>query len=54
MVKIAQLCEGLPVSAESTATTTEGMIEEGRHLASLAPNIVVAVDSADTGSPSQS
>lgn len=41
MVKIAQLCEGLPVSAESTATTTEGMIEEGRHLASLAPNIVV-------------
>ncbi len=41
MVKIAQLCEGLPVSTESTATTTEGMIEEGRHLASLAPNIVV-------------
>ena len=26
MVKIAQLCEGLPVSAESTATTTEGMM----------------------------
>ena len=43
MVKIAQLCEGLPVSAESTATTTEGMIEEGRHLASLAPNIVVTL-----------
>jgi transaldolase len=41
MQKIAELCEGLPVSAESTATTTEGMIEEGRHLASLAPNIVV-------------
>jgi transaldolase len=41
MQKIAQMCEGLPVSAESTATTTEGMIEEGRHLASLAPNIVV-------------
>ena len=41
MLKIAELCEGLPVSAESTATTAEGMIEEGRHLASLAPNIVV-------------
>lgn len=41
MVKICKLCEGLPVSAESQAKTTEGMIEEGRHLASLAPNIVV-------------
>ena len=41
MLKIAELCEGLPVSAESTATTTEGMIEEGRRLAALAPNIVV-------------
>lgn len=41
MVKIATCCKGLPVSAESCATTTEKMIEEGRHLASLAPNIVV-------------
>ena len=41
MVKIAEMCEGLPVSAESQAKTTEGMVEEGRHLASLAPNIVV-------------
>ena len=41
MLKIAKLCEGLPVSAESTATTTEGMIEEGRRLSALAPNIVV-------------
>lgn len=41
MVKIAELCEGLPVSAESTAETAEGMIEEGRRLAALAPNIVV-------------
>ncbi|MDJ1122360.1 fructose-6-phosphate aldolase [Olsenella sp. YH-ols2217] len=41
MLRIAELCEGLPVSAESTATTTEGMIEEGRRLAALAPNIVV-------------
>ena len=41
MVKIAEICEGLPVSAESTATTTDGMVAEGEHLASLAPNIVV-------------
>ena len=32
MVKIAQVCEGLPVSAESTATTTEAMVSEGRRL----------------------
>ncbi len=38
MVKIAQLCEGL-LFAGQRAATTEGMIEEGRHL--LAPNIVV-------------
>ncbi|MFR7671091.1 MAG: transaldolase family protein [Collinsella sp.] len=36
MLKIAELCEGLPVSAESTATTAEGMIE-GKRLAALAP-----------------
>lgn len=41
MVKIAELCEGLPVSAESTATTTEGMIADARRLSALAPNIVV-------------
>lgn len=41
MVKIAQVCEGLPVSAESTATTTEAMVSEGRRLCALAPNIVV-------------
>ena len=33
MLKIAELCEGLPVSAESTATTAEGMTEEGKRLA---------------------
>ena len=41
MVKIAEICEGLPVSAESTAKTTDAMVAEGEHLASLAPNIVV-------------
>ena len=30
-----------PVSAEVLATDTEGMIAEGRHLAALAPNVVV-------------
>lgn len=41
MVEICRICEGLPVSAESTAETTDDMIAEGRRLASLAPNIVV-------------
>ena len=41
MQRIAELCEGLPVSAESTAETREGMVAEGRRLAELAPNIVV-------------
>lgn len=41
MLKIAELCEGLPVSAESTAETTDEMVAEGRRLAALAPNIVV-------------
>ena len=41
MVRIAEMCGDLPVSAESQAKTVEGMVEEGRHLASLAPNIVV-------------
>ena len=42
MVKICKIVgDDIPVSAESTAETTEGMIEEGRHLASLAPNICV-------------
>ena len=42
MVKICEIVgPDVPVSAESTASTTEGMIAEGRHLASLAPNICV-------------
>ena len=41
MVKIAELCAGLPVSAESQAKTTEDMIADGRRLSALAPNIVV-------------
>lgn len=49
MLKIARLCEGLPVSAESTATTVEGMIEEGRRLAALAPNIVIKLPVCEAG-----
>ena len=51
MLKIAELCEGLPVSAESTATTAEGMIEEGKRLAALAPNIVVKLPVCEAGLP---
>lgn len=41
MKKICEICEGLPVSAESTAKTTEDMVAEARRLHNLAPNIVV-------------
>ena len=33
MVKICEMCEGLPVSAESQAKTCEGMVADGRRLA---------------------
>ena len=42
---IAEICglvEG-PVSAEAVATDAEGMLAEGRKLASIAPNVVVKV-----------
>ena len=51
MVKICEVCEGLPVSAESTAETTEDMIAEGRRLASLAPNIVVKLPICEASLP---
>ena len=38
--EICALVEG-PVSAEVTATATEAMLKEGRHLAGIAPNITV-------------
>ena len=41
MARICEICEGLPVSAESCAMTTEDMIADGRRLAKIAPNIVV-------------
>ena len=49
MLKIAELCEGLPVSAESTATTADGMVEEGLRLAALAPNIVIKLPVCEAG-----
>ena len=49
MQRIAELCEGLPVSAESTAATREGMVEEGLRLAALAPNIVVKLPVCEEG-----
>ncbi len=49
MVKIAEMCGGLPVSAESQAKTADGMVEEGRRLAGLAPNIVVKLPVCEAG-----
>lgn len=49
MQKIAELCEGLPVSAETTATTIDGMVADGRRLAALAPNIVVKLPVCEAG-----
>ena len=51
MVKICRACEGLPVSAESVAETTEDMIADGRRLAALAPNIVVKLPICEASLP---
>lgn len=42
---IAEICELVsgPVSAEVTATDLKGMLAEGRHLAKIAPNVVIKV-----------
>ena len=42
---IARICEIVdgPVSAETVAMTAEGMIEDGRRLAAIAPNVVVKI-----------
>jgi transaldolase len=42
LAEICALVEG-PVSAEVTATETDGMLAEGRKLAALAPNVTVKV-----------
>ncbi|MDY2788000.1 MAG: transaldolase family protein [Atopobium sp.] len=52
MVKICKIVgEDIPVSAESTAETTEDMIAEGVRLASLAPNIVVKLPICEASLP---
>ena len=38
-----------PVSAECIATDCEGMLQEGRHLATIAPNIVIKVPLTQEG-----
>ena len=40
LLKICSLVNG-PVSAETVSRDSAGMVEEGRHLAKLHPNIVV-------------
>ena len=44
-VTIAEICEAIdgPVSAEVLATSASGMLEEGRELARIHPNVVVKV-----------
>ncbi|MEA3360829.1 MAG: transaldolase family protein, partial [Thermodesulfobacteriota bacterium] len=42
---IKEICEVVdgPVSAEVTSLDAEGMVEEARHLAKIAPNVVVKI-----------
>ena len=51
MAKICEICKDIPVSAESTAETTEEMIAEGRRLAAIAPNIVVKLPICEASLP---
>src|SRR4026207_197789 len=48
---LKQICDitSGPVSAEVIAEDVKGMLEEGRHFAKLAPNIVVKVPMSETG-----
>jgi len=51
MAKICEICKDIPVSAESTAETTEDMVAEGRRLAAIAPNIVVKLPICEESLP---
>lgn len=51
MAKICEICKDIPVSAESTAETTEEMVVEGRRLAAIAPNIVVKLPICEASLP---
>ncbi len=48
---VAEICEIVPgpISAEVTATDAETMIEEGRKLAAIAPNVAVKVPLTEDG-----
>src|SRR5690606_24888099 len=48
---IAEICEIIPgpVSAEAVATDVDGMLAEGRHLARIAPNVVVKLPLTENG-----
>ncbi len=48
VTQICQLTSG-PVSAEVVAEDVEGMLTEGRHFATLAPNIVVKIPMSEEG-----
>jgi transaldolase len=48
LTQICQLTSG-PVSAEVVAEDVEGMLTEGRHFATLAPNIVVKIPMCEEG-----
>ncbi len=49
MRTICELCEGMPVSVESTATTAQDMIADGRRLAHIAPNVVIKLPVSPEG-----
>ena len=48
---IAEICELVdgPISAEVLATTTKEILDEGRELAKIHPNVVVKVPLSSTG-----
>jgi len=46
--EVCKLTSG-PVSAECVSDDVEGMLEEGRHFVTLAPNIVVKVAMSENG-----
>jgi transaldolase len=48
---IKEICSVIPgpVSAEAVATDVDGMLAEGRHLAKLAPNVVVKLPLTENG-----
>jgi transaldolase len=48
---IAEICSIVPgpVSAEAVAMDVEGMLAEGRHLAAIAPNVVVKLPLTENG-----